>query len=1557
MPHLHQRIERLAALVGARERLGAEELWRRWDESTQLQRELWALLLLQPGSREAAMGRQTLRGAREALKAALAEGIRAWPASEEPEAGEASTRVEAVLRRRLEIVCREADHFVEGGAQAGLVGPEGLLAMEEASFLGVVWPHALVAGEEEILGPGALGAALRLRSEFVARFAEPGSRGEAMREVLGCYLADLEERLKTSSDLDVLWATLCETLTADAAAITLRGRTVSRLATLTTRMEWLLREADSPAVVEGLLRARSRLVSRRLVAYDERVGALVGAEPLDLQVAWNWLQGGAQLSAEAEEVVEALRLQGCGGDATALGALSARHDDAMDTLRVRLGSHARRLGDGELEEWRAALVDRCDDVMAQVAARSLGWGANALADARYDLKWLSEEYGRRLGAQPAEPRGTLAGELTVAGKLTHAGAHKLQKATRDISEEYYERMLQTRLARLLTPQGARALELLIFVLIVVILALLGFQLSLGGGLFATHHEAAALAPGVSGRPTAFAWTRLEIVEPWLTWLESVDAIICIIFLLEFATKLCLSESRWWYFRRRWFTDLLPSLPLGALLNLAAANYITALRTFGLLRVVRALRVVRLVSLLQRVSDRLVRKLRGVFDVRVVLFDDRVAAPAAHSGPRKEAEQAWAWRLTMAAFSRLQRLLGERESDERRTFWRRQVLMACWEVERIPDDVLRVEPPHAHNDQAREIRLEALIERLKHVDSLQVEAMLGSVAVRQLGNYLKFLAPLHRPILGIRSSLRQLNPGEAITIVGVAAAHRLEAIFEHVVNYIRDLYGIVTIPEFLSFVGGFCSKVFKRHRNRLFIGLFIVLVSLMLISWARHSDRYIVKLEVPSGTVVEAQWKEQIFHEEAERLRGTVITAILRHEDRATTVAATLRVPQYQFVYRAEVARTTLVGDLQDRLHEPVTILSLEERKAVLGAIGIALRNSFGAVLLIVGAFGFMLVTFGNWLMNRAGQMVDQHTRIAEAHFINLMKDYKRRHVSRDLGFLARRVLRPTLSPGEILENQADALLETRLRRRVERTAGLSDLPPLPEPHPGTIDLEIDRITLLYRDNLDGGLLHRSDVKTTEQLLGNLTILQIQDDIGMTAQERLKLEKLELWRGRSLFGPFLWFNLITSSISQKIGRLVIEFNKRSGTNEFTALHLLSPDPAREVMLASVYGQELVSEMRRARRDLIRSVFGTYPVHRRTVNPYTFYRERYEGGIRIFRVPIDVVLLVGWALMWPPRRFVGILRDFMAPERALPAPSPHAGIDVAWRKINRMRRPAYMAALEIRARFDLAYLDLRLPGVDLVGCQGDTFREDLDLIQASAGERLRLEALRAERDDLVRELSRHLEVAGQHLEVPHGTTPAQATLAWYTAYALRPELRQLMRAEHVLLVEVPRHAGTRRPKGFAAWRHRDTRIAWLRWRWHRWCLGWWRPGALRVVEVVEELAKARPELLPTASHMKRLEWACVTGDGSLFALLDACSKRQAFRAPRAMALAALEQAGRRCAALAARLTTIRSVQSIAVIDVLNYRQIVRELGEFAPVADEMEPRLPMRTSSRGMPAIVD
>ena len=90
---------------------------------------------------------------------------------------------------------------------------------------------------------------------------------------------------------------------------------------------------------------------------------------------------------------------------------------------------------------------------------------------------------------------------------------------------------------------------------------------------------------------------------------------------------------------------------------------------------------------------------------------------------------------------------------------------------------------------------------------------------------------------------------------------------------------------------------------------------------------------------------------------------------------------------------------------------------------------------------------------------------------------------------------------------------------------------------------MERTLLLHRDGMDGGLLHDSDTRTTNQLLGNPAIRHLVRTAWCVARkERKELRALDLESQRRLLGgPYLWFNLVTRAVAQSAARLIVDYN--------------------------------------------------------------------------------------------------------------------------------------------------------------------------------------------------------------------------------------------------------------------------------------------------------------------------------------------------------------------------------------------------------------------------------
>jgi len=441
-----------------------------------------------------------------------------------------------------------------------------------------------------------------------------------------------------------------------------------------------------------------------------------------------------------------------------------------------------------------------------------------------------------------------------------------------------------------------------------------------------------------------------------------------------------------------------------------------------------------------------------------------------------------------------------------------------------------------------------------------------------------------------------------------------------------------------------------------------------------------------------------------------------------------------------------------------------------------LERTLGTPFLVLGAFCLVILLAGRWFRRVAGEATDFYNRTAEAQYLNLLKEAKLTHLDEDLDTLWDRVLRPdALITGEGADEG-----RAELREHFDRQ--------------GAVRSRADRVLKLYDDYLDGALFHITDTKTSSQLLGNIALESIRTHcLAFSKQDRKRLGELDLDRQRSAIrGPYLWFRSVTHAITQWTAKLILEYNRNAipqadrstypaevqsahehwlnekirgehrGAEEiedvpyfvttwFSALHFLTVDEERDRAVAERFGERTLTAMKLDRRTMIRTVFGTYPFHRRprpdrTVNPFQLYY-RYLAGGKVLFIPLYMLGMVGKSLLWLIHRVRATLKEILHPERVSDDGRENwASYDVAVRKIGRMRKPLYMECARFRALFDPEYLGLDLlPGEDS-GLEGRTYREDLERIGAWDEEWDAFNEIREDRDRGLAELEIIAEHAG-------------------------------------------------------------------------------------------------------------------------------------------------------------------------------------------------------------------
>jgi hypothetical protein len=794
----------------------------------------------------------------------------------------------------------------------------------------------------------------------------------------------------------------------------------------------------------------------------------------------------------------------------------------------------------------------------------------------------------------------------------------------------------------------------------------------------------------------FGFLSLVVIEgmlpdawPWLPAIYAADLVFCLCFQIDFLVRWGFSGWSGSYFLRHFFLESLPALPYGFVFH--QLGQVEGLRAVILARLLRlrfvilpAARLFRIGAFFVRGADRAVERFRHLLDRDILLFDHDPLSEAMDSPLRRQA---------LALESRRSRCLrsfyAETPREERAAFARRQLTLL--EAETRVTSALELPYRRAVRHGRGEVHIERIISAFLDCDVARAAATLGRDGARRLARWIRFVTiPGFRRAPVIRRlapAARLLNPTEAVSAAANAIGQVLQE-FLGVLRFWGDLSGITTGPQILDRIG----------------------------------------------------------------------TAIV-------------------IASRSPAMRLIFVGLLFLLFKGLANLTHLE----LLQAIARPLGNILGLPLLVLGAVGLSLLFIGFWFKRISGEALDLYLRTADAQFYPLLKARKLRRLEQDLQLLYRSVMRPEAGQRDncaASEEEWIAFLAEPIRARthflprVERPA---------DPRFAPFAEDRETIALLYRDFLDGPVLHRSDDKSSVQLLGNLAIQEIRcRTLGMRPRELRKLERLDLEKGSILaLGPYFWFRFITESLAIETAKLILEYNttciprdrmhlaapearerfeeflaehrgpvssglrRRSerrqhffgaplATSSFTAFDFLCATPESDEEVRRRYGEEVLDALKKDRRGVVRDIFGTRPYHllprtQRAVNPYRFYH-KYLGGGRFVLLPL-VLFFVCLRLALAGLRQVGeLVEEVLGRKRILRSQlSRIAGFDVAVRKINRMRKPFFMEALRLRAAMDIEYLDLRLPGDQRVA-GAITFRDDLDFIGALESERKPIEELR-------------------------------------------------------------------------------------------------------------------------------------------------------------------------------------------------------------------------------------
>ncbi len=730
-----------------------------------------------------------------------------------------------------------------------------------------------------------------------------------------------------------------------------------------------------------------------------------------------------------------------------------------------------------------------------------------------------------------------------------------------------------------------------------------------------------------------------------------DGMACFVFLSEFFVKLAMVRRKGMWFCRHFLIDFVPSIPIG-LITLIPGAAAGQIGAFG--RFVRIARVLRFA-----------RFLRG-FGLMARGFD-RLARQYGH-----------VLNQNVILYPTRQELDNSRS---RLPAHRARLVRLRDQVHQSWGDCL-TNMPVADRPAAVERRLamfsEALAERREReaISALGPRAPVREIAAEVLIQHLSTMTPQAAEV-GLGPELLMQVAG-GVRMLARIPFRWLPIISSLVPRITKDM----TDADVVAAASRRTARVVRRFHNAYF--------------W--FADLY--------GTVTPSQF--------VDRVGGMLVKSSLR--------------PAYRMLLFGGLYLMTLLS---------IQLLSL----TFLSPVTAFLERYVGPTVLILGSVCFFILGLGWWLQRMAREATEFYERSAQAQFLSLTEIIRSRYLERDAKLLCVRVLGPER---QLMLPDEPASEDSQIRQVLGRIHQS-----LVEAHLGSGNgggwRGLDAVMLLYRDWLDGAILHDNDTRSTSQLLGSPAVRQV---LSLSARIRPKdlkqLYALDLVRQKSLFGgPYIWFNFVARSIAHGAANLIIDYNQNAiplgelphisdsqrrhyehwvhgrthknvatetpeedverdyVTNAFTALHFLDFDEQRDREVAERFGDEVLERLIRDRSLLIRRIFGTFPMHdrpkeQRVVNLYSLYGSWLSGGRALF-LPWFLFLL-GLKLFW--NLLVWIARSveqIRRPEsRRDSGDAAKAHFLTAVRKIERIRGPVVYASTRLRMRIDPEFLNVPLPG---------------------------------------------------------------------------------------------------------------------------------------------------------------------------------------------------------------------------------------------------------------------
>ena len=918
-------------------------------------------------------------------------------------------------------------------------------------------------------------------------------------------------------------------------------------------------------------------------------------------------------------------------------SLPANHDAQhlevqFQAVRDRLRSELLRVleqvppSDGARQRWVSALVDRADATLTAIDETAPDAAAWQLRVVWMDIQWHRDHVETDTGS----------------------GRRRLSRRLRRLRAERQERQLQSKLEQKFSPRNVARFERAIFWLIFFVLGLIVVEF------------------------------MFDLSERTLVVLHVADGVICCVFLWEFFYKLALVEEKWLWFRRHALIDLLPSIPFG-LLTIATASPANSVRAGRAVRLVRVSRLVRYVRILRplvrmirafgflvRGLDRLARSYGRVLNRNIILFPTREER---QRGREEQESPQWQLRTRRVEIeTRWRETLSQAEPEHRdeiaaaRLDVFAEALRREKQISHAIRDISDEEAP-----PIGEVPAELALRRMASTTPQEVRMVLGDELTRRVARMVRtFSWPPLRWLPVFSAFAPRISRRMSDEEVVAAAAHSAsQPLGKYYARYLwfGDLYGTVTPSQFLDRLGGMLVKASFRptYRLALFGGLFLLTQQLIglipLLKNIRDALAQIVgtPLVILGGVCVlvlgVGWWLKRLAREATEFYE---------------------RAAQAQFLGLTEDFRSRNVDPDSEIIHERV------------------LR------------FEWNLMANGNEpLLDRAARIDEFRQRVHMSLVGNNSERGKSFNLLERTALIYRDSLdgamfadTDTRATGQLLGNlsvQQALQLSSRVTRRDKKSLRVLDLERQKSLFGGPY---------LWFNFISRSIAHSAAVLIVDYNKNAIPLAEL--DLASPTER----QRYEAW---------------VSAESELFNTDDVPSSWEYSTTAFTALHFLDDMEARDADVARRFGENVRDKMRRDRGLLFRRVFGTYPLHRRQkelrlLNVYVLYDKWLGGGKAVF-LPLVFFFRGCKTVARSCRWVIKAIKEVRNPNRrARYDDAADADFATAVRKIDRMRGPITRATITLRAKFDPAYVGIPLPGETTDKAIAPQFEEDLRFLDA-------------------------------------------------------------------------------------------------------------------------------------------------------------------------------------------------------------------------------------------------